>query len=89
MAWKIELSNQAKKNLKQFDPQTAKRILVFLFERVAMLENPRDIGEALQGTRLGECWKYRIGDYRVVAELKDSILCIVVVRIGHRREVYK
>jgi len=89
MAWTIELSNQAKKNLKQFDPQTAKRILSFLLERVATLDNPRNIGEALQGTKLGECWKYRVGDYRIVAELKDNVLCIVVVRIGHRREVYK
>ena len=89
MAWTIELSTQAKKNLKQFDPQTTKRILAFLFERVSMLENPRSIGEALQGTTLGDCWKYRVGDYRIVAELKDSVLCIVVVRVGHRREVYK
>lgn len=89
MAWTIELSNQAKKNLKQFDAQTTKRILSFLLERVATLDNPRNIGEALQGTKLGECWKYRVGDYRIVAELKDNVLCIVVVRIGHRREVYK
>jgi mRNA interferase RelE/StbE len=89
MAWTIDLSSQAKKNLKQFDPQVARRILEFLFERVAALDDPRLIGEPLQGSKLGEYWKYRAGDYRIIAELKDDIFCVVVVRIGHRKEVYK
>lgn len=89
MVWTVELSNLAKKNLKQFDPQVSRRILIFLLERVACLENPRLIGEALQGSTLGEYWKYRVGDYRVIAELKNDILCVEVIRVGHRREVYK
>lgn len=89
MAWKIELSSLAQKNLAHLDPQAAKRILSFLHERVGHLDNPRSIGEALKGSRLGEFWKYRVGDYRIICTIEDVALCILVVRIGNRREVYK
>lgn len=89
MAWTIELSDPAKKNLKQFDPQTTKRILAFLFERVASLENPRNIGDALQGAEFSGYWKYRVGDYRLICEIQDETITIVTLKIGHRREVYK
>jgi mRNA interferase RelE/StbE len=89
MAWVIEISNQAKKSLKQLDPQAAKRVLNFLFERVAMLDDPRAIGEPLRGAKLGEYWKYRVGDYRIIAQLKDGVLQVVVMQIGHRKEIYK
>jgi mRNA interferase RelE/StbE len=64
MAWPIELDPTAKRELKQLDPQVARRITGFLFARVAALDNPRSIGEALKGTELGDLWKYRVGDYR-------------------------
>lgn len=89
MAWAIEISNQANKNLKQLDPQAVKRILSFLFERVAILDDPRAIGEPLKGAKLGAFWKYRVGDYRIISELKDGVLHIVVMQIGHRKEIYK
>ena len=89
MAWQIELSEGALKNLGQLDRQHARRILTFLHERVAQLEDPRSIGEALKGSRLGEFWKYRVGDYRLIAEIQDGALRIVVVKIGNRREVYR
>src|SRR5436853_169641 len=63
MAWKIELSVQVE--LGNLDPQQSKRILKFLHERLARLEHPRSIGQALQGSKLGEFWKYRVGDYRL------------------------
>jgi mRNA interferase RelE/StbE len=88
MAWQVELSSLAQRNLSQLDPQAARRILVYLDERVAALENPRSIGQALHGP-LGEFWKYRVGDYRVIASIKDAALRILVVRIGNRRDVYR
>ena len=54
-----------------------------------MLDDPRSIGEALRGSRLGEFWKYRIGDYRAIARSEDTVLCVLVVRSGNRRDVYR
>ena len=89
MAWKVELSSLAQKNLDQLDPQIARRVLSFLHERVAPLDDPRSIGEALKGSRLGEFWKYRVGDYRIISSIEDGALRILVVKIGNRREVYR
>ena len=89
MAWKIEFERSAEKELSKLDPQTVKRILVFLRDRVAGLDDPRSIGEALKGSRLGEFWKYRVGDYRIISCIVDGALRILVVKIGNRREVYR
>jgi mRNA interferase RelE/StbE len=89
LAWVIRLSETAIKQLAKLDKPVAKRILSFLRERVAALEDPRSIGEALTGSRFGELWKYRQGDYRIVASIEDDIVQILVVKIGHRREVYR
>ncbi|MHB1656223.1 MAG: type II toxin-antitoxin system RelE family toxin [Burkholderiales bacterium] len=89
MAWKIELDPAAERELDKFDPQTARRILMFLYGRLAVIDDPRSIGEALKGSRLGEFWKYRVGDYRIISSIEDSALRILVVKIGNRREVYK
>ena len=67
----------------------AKRILVFLKYRVAVLEDPRSIGEPLRGVTLGAYWKYRVGDYRLICDIEDDALKILVVRLGNRREVYR
>jgi len=89
MAWNIELDRAAERELDKLDPQIARRILSFLFERVAQLDNPRSIGEALTGARLGSLWKYRVGDYRLISSIEDDRLVILVVKIGNRREVYQ
>lgn len=89
MAWKIELSQEADRQLDKLDPQVARRILKFLHERVARLDSPRSIGEALHGSKLGEFWKYRVGDYRLICSIEDKLVLILVLRIGHRREVYE
>ena len=89
MVWRIEFEASAKKELSKLDKQAARRILAFLRERVARLENPRTLGAALKGPRFGEFWKYRIGDYRVIAHIEDELLLILVVRIGDRKEVYR
>jgi mRNA interferase RelE/StbE len=89
MAWQVELSSLAQKNLDQLDPQIARRILSFLHERVAAVDDPRSIGEALKGSRLGDFWKYRVGDYRIIASIEDQEVRILVVKIGNRREIYR
>jgi len=89
MDWSIELTPKANRQLDQLDPQVAQRITRFLFQRVAFLEDPRSIGEALKGTELGDLWKYRVGDYRIIASIEDKLVRILVVRIGNRREVYR
>jgi mRNA interferase RelE/StbE len=53
------------------------------------MENPRSIGTALHGQRLGEFWKYRVGDYRLIARIEDDRLVILVIKVGHRRDVYR
>ena len=89
MAWRIELEDAAKKDLANMDKQIARRITAFLRERVAVLDDPRSIGEALKGSKLGEFWKYRVGDYRIIGSIEDGALRILVVKIGNRREVYR
>lgn len=88
MAWKVELDRQAEKDLDKLGTQDARRILVFLFERVAKLEDPRIIGEALRG-QLGGFWKYRVGAHRIIADIQDEKILILIVRIGHRSKIYK
>ena len=89
MAWKVEFDGAAENDLDKLDPQVARRILSFLFERVATLDDPRSIGEALKGSKLGDLWKYRVGDYRVISDIQDGALRVLVVRVGNRREVYR
>jgi mRNA interferase RelE/StbE len=89
MAWKIEFSVEADRELSKLDPQHAKRILKFLRDRVASLENPRRLGKPLQGSRLGEFWRYRVGDYRLICKIEDDRLLVLVLSIGHRKEIYR
>lgn len=89
MVWQIEFDPAAKKELKKLDPQVAKRILEFLKKRLATQPDPRKLGQALRGSILGDFWKYRVGDFRVIASIQDKTVCILVLRIGSRKEVYK
>ena len=73
----------------KLDKQTAKRITAFLRECVAVLDDPRSIGEALKGSKLGELWKYRVGDYRIISSIEDGALRILVAKMGNRRAVYR
>ena len=73
----------------KLDPQHSRRIVKFLQDRVARLDDPRSIGEALHGSRLGEFWKYRVGDYRLICKIEDERLVVLVLRVGHRREIYR
>lgn len=89
MVWRIEVSATAEKQLGKLDRPVAQRIHTFLRERVAPLDDPRSIGEALRGSELGEFWKYRIGDWRLICEIQDEHILISVLSLGNRREVYR
>lgn len=87
--WKVEVAREAKRDLDKLDSPVSRRIESFLYERVARLENPRSIGEALRGSKLGEFWRYRVGDWRIICEIQDEKLIVLALRVGHRREVYE
>ena len=89
MVWQIEVSETAEKQLAKLDKPVAMRLRSFLRERLAVLDDPRSIGQALRGSELGEFWKYRVGDWRLICQIKDAKILITVVRLGNRREVYR
>jgi mRNA interferase RelE/StbE len=88
MTWRIEFDPAAAKELRKLGETSARRIVEFLSTRIATLDDPHNLGEVLKG-RFGELWKYRIGDYRIIVDIRDNVLLILVVRVGHRREIYK
>ncbi|HUX64523.1 type II toxin-antitoxin system RelE/ParE family toxin [Sulfuricella sp.] len=89
MVWTINYTESARRQLRKLDKQTARRILDFMDERIAAQEDPRNTGKALTGPMLGAYWRYRIGDYRIICDIQDGALCVLVIEIGNRREVYR
>ena len=89
MVWRIELTATAAKRLAKLDKGEARRITSFLRQRLAVLDDPRTTGKALTGPHLGAYWRYRVGDYRIICDIQDSALCVLVIEIGNRREVYR
>ena len=85
MAWNVEVSPRAQRQLDQLDKSVARRISKFLYERIGILDDPRQIGERLHGT-LSEFWRYRVGDYRIICSIESERLVVLVLRIGHRRD---
>ena len=89
MGYRIEFDPRAEKELEKLDREVARRILRFLRERVATLEDPRSLGEPLRGPELGRFWKYRVGDSRLICHIHDREATVLVLRVGHRRDVYR
>ena len=89
MVWQIEVSDAARKQLSKMGRVEAKRITAFLRQRIASLDDPRQLGEALQGTRFAGLWRYRVGDYRILVEIRDEVVTVIVIGVGHRGEVYR
>jgi mRNA interferase RelE/StbE len=87
--WRIEYSKEAEREIAKLDRPIAQRIIKFMGSRVAKLDNPRSIGEALAGSTWGDYWKYRVGDYRIIADIQDKKLIVQVVRLGNSREIYR
>jgi mRNA interferase RelE/StbE len=89
LAWRIEADPRALDELRRLDKPVQLRLVNVLRERIALLADPRSLAQALRGEELGRYWKYRIGDYRLVCDIRDEVITILVLRIGHRREVYR
>lgn len=89
LAWQIEFDPDALKELKKLDRPIQTRLVAFLRDRLSPLDDPRSLGEALSGARLGSYWKYRVGDWRIVCDIQDQRIVVRVLRIGNRREVYR
>jgi mRNA interferase RelE/StbE len=89
LAWRINLTATAVKQLSKLDKSEARRITAFLRERIGTLDDPRTLGKPLTGSQLGEFWRYRVGDYRIICDIQDQALVVLVVEIGNRRDVYR
>ncbi|QWD87340.1 type II toxin-antitoxin system RelE/ParE family toxin [Polynucleobacter paludilacus] len=89
MAWIIKYTESSSKQLKKLDKQTALRVLDYMDERVAVLNDPRSLGKNLKGPKIGEYWRYRVGDIRVICNIVDGQMMVLVIEIGNRREVYR
>lgn len=89
MAWQIEFDPDALKELKKLDRPVQQRLVAFLRDRLAPLDDPRSLGEALSGARLGNYWKYRVGDWRIICDIRDDRVVVRVLRLGNHREVYR
>ena len=89
MNWKIEIADSAAKELAKLDKADVKRIIGFLRERMARLDDPRSVGHSLKGPRFGGYWRYRVGDYRLICDIFQETVTILVLRIGNRRDIYR
>lgn len=87
MTYHVELTKRAIKDLKKLDKHTASLITGWLRKNLEGCENPRQHGKSLTANRSGQ-WRYRIGDYRIIADIQDDKILILVLNIGHRREIY-
>lgn len=89
MAWTIELDDKARKQLTKLGKAPATRIIAYLEKRIAPLDNPRHQGRALQGPEFNHLWRYKVGDYRIICDIQDHRLVVLVIEIGHRSSIYR
>lgn len=87
MAWTIDYTHTAKSQLRKLDKNSARRIMDYMEERIASTD-PRRVGKALTGP-MGDLWRYRVGDYRVVCDIQDELVRVLVVRVAKRDKVYR
>jgi mRNA interferase RelE/StbE len=89
LVWIIKYTESSSKQLKKLDRQTALRVLDYMDERVAVVADPRTLGKSLKGPKMGEYWRYRVGDIRVICNILNGQMTVLVIQIGNRREVYR
>ncbi|MCX7214716.1 MAG: type II toxin-antitoxin system RelE/ParE family toxin [Burkholderiales bacterium] len=89
MVWTVSYTETARKQLKQLDRQAARRLVDFMDERVVGGVDPRGLGQALKGPLLGTYWRYRVGDYRIICDIQDGELVVLVLEFGNRKDVYR
>lgn len=88
MKYKVEYTKQAVKQLKKLDKPTASLIIGWIEKNLVECENPRQYGKGLVANHRGE-WRYRIGNYRLIADIQDEKIIILILNVGHRREIYE
>ena len=88
MAWTIEITRTAEKQIKKLDRVAQELIVRFLRERLRPAENPRQWGKPLHGEKQG-LWRYRVGDYRLICDIQDEKITVLVLGVGHRKDVYR
>ena len=86
MSWTYNITERALKQLQKLDPQNRQRIIAFLDDRIVETDNPRQWGKQLKG-ELKNIWRYRVGNYRTLCQLKSETLIILVVDVAHRRDI--
>jgi mRNA interferase RelE/StbE len=89
LAWIIKYTESSSKQLKKLERQTVLRVLDHMDERVEVLADPRSLGKNLKGPKMGEYWRYRVGDIRVICNISDGQMTVLMIEIGNRREVYR
>ena len=89
MAWIINYTESALRQLKKLDKSIALRVVDYMDERVATQEDPRSLGKNLVGPKLGAYWRYRVGNIRVICSIQDGEMRVLVIEVGNRREVYR
>ena len=82
------MTDFAERQLKKLDRPVRERILNYLHDRIEGCKNPRHFGEPLKGGRAG-LWRYRVGDYRIICDIRDDVLVVLALAVGHRREIYR
>lgn len=88
MSWDYKISEPALKQFKKLDKQAAAKIIRYLDERILGAENPRQWGKRLKG-ELNNIWRYRCGDYRILCQLQDEVFIVLVLKAGHRKDIYE
>ncbi|MEJ7795117.1 MAG: type II toxin-antitoxin system RelE/ParE family toxin [Nocardioides sp.] len=86
MSFAVEWTRRSRKELSNLDPQVARTLVHFMAERVHGCDDPRSLGKTL---RESDLWRYRVGDYRILCLIEDDRLLVLVVELGHRRQVYR
>lgn len=87
MAWTVSVGNTAERQLRKLDRSVQRRILDWLDDRIEGCKNPRHFGEPLKGNHAG-LWRYRVGDYRILCDIRDGEIVVLVLAVGHRRQIY-
>jgi len=89
LAWQIEFDESAKNEFVKLDRQVARRLIDFLKDRILSRRDPRSVGQALKGAALGEFWRYRVGDFRIIVSIQDERMTVLVLRVGNRSDIYR
>jgi len=87
-SWRVEISRTAEKQIRKLNRTAQESVVRFLRERVQAVDNPRQFGKPLHGDK-GGLWRYRVGDYRLICDIQDERITVLVLRVGHRKDVYR